>query len=843
MGSSTRRRPSTHFALPMAARSPRRARPRLTPLAWAIRAAVVGALLSTAGLSVVHAQTPSEASAQQRHYDIPAGQLDGALSHFGRAAGIMIAIDPTLTAGLQSAGLRGSYSVEDGLAALLSGHALEAVAGSGGGYRLRRLSAPTTGGAAAGATATLPSVLVTAQRDAGPDQLPAAYAGGQVAKGARLGLLGNADVMDTPFTVTSYTAEVIEHQGARTIADVLRNDASVRFATSDGHPFENFRVRNFAVNQNEMMIDGMYGLTPYSHTPVEMFERVELLRGPSALFTGMAPAGALGGTINLVPKRAGATPLSRVGLDYVSDSQLGVRFDLARRVGPDDSVGVRINGSFADGDTALRGQSKQRQFLSAALDYRNGNFKASLDAYYSKEKFAGGTPAGVLFRNVALGVLPAPDGSVSVYPAAYGEAESKALIARGEYRINEVVTAYAGLGARNGTVKGFYTGSWITPTAASGVGTVSLSGQRMYEDNVNAEAGLRLNFRTGGIAHALTVQASRLKIDYGYAASSSNGVASMYDSVYVPMPVLPDAALKWSDKTFDSLALVDTLSMLDDRLRLTLGLRHQHYKVVPTADGISTGGEVAYDKSALTPALGVVFKPWGPALSLYGSYVQGLSQGGSISMTNGYTRNHSFAPFKTEQAEVGLKWNAGSFLNSFALYQITQPTLLSFTDSSGGLDATDGGEKRVRGIEWNSVGEPIRGLRVLGGLIYAQSIQTKTQGGALDGYPSAGAPRWQANLGLEVDVPGAPGLTLSGRMQASSRQWLTSNQTLALPGWAVFDLGARYATRLYGRPAALRLNITNVSNRSYYSGVFREGTPIATLGAPRTVMASVVMDF
>ena len=38
---------------------------------------------------------------------------------------------------------------------------------------------------------------------------PAPYAGGQVATGGSLGLLGNRGVMDTPFNQTSYTAELI----------------------------------------------------------------------------------------------------------------------------------------------------------------------------------------------------------------------------------------------------------------------------------------------------------------------------------------------------------------------------------------------------------------------------------------------------------------------------------------------------------------------------------------------------------------------------------------------------------------------------------------------------------
>ncbi|MFT3720918.1 TonB-dependent siderophore receptor [Pseudorhodoferax sp.] len=810
----------------------------------------IGTLALGAGLpgTALAQEDARPAQGARRSYDIPAGALAPALSSLASSANVLLTFTPEQTSGKTTAGIRGQYTVQEALAALLAHSGLNAVRMDNGGYVLRAAPASPAAPAAPprpteAPASTLPTVRVTALAEQSPGELPPVYAGGQVARGARLGLLGNADVMDTPFSVTSYTAEAIENQGARTVANVLRNDASVRFSTSDGHPFENFRIRNFAVNQNEMTVDGMYGLMPYGHTPVEMFERVELLRGPSALFSGMAPAGALGGTINLVPKRAGPQPLSRVSLDYIGESQFGTRLDLGRRFGPDDAVGLRVNGSFADGDTELDGQSKQRQFLSAALDYRNGGFKGSLDAYYSKEKFDGGTPAGIFFRNAALGLLPAPDAGLNLFPAAYGEAENKAAILRAEYAFNDMVTAYANVGVRRGTVAGFFTGSWIVATGADGTGTASMSGQRMYEKNVSAETGLRLNFRTGGVGHAMVLQASRLKMDYGYDANSNGGVTNIYHPVPVAMPDLPASARKWSDKTFDSLALIDTLSMLDDRLRLTLGLRHQSFEVDPTADGISTGGEVAYDKSVVTPAVGVVFKPWGPNVSLYASYVQGLSQGASISTTNGYVRNHTFAPYKTEQGEIGVKWNAGTFTNTFALFQITQPTLITFTDGSGAMDATDGGEKRVRGLEWNTFGEITRGLRVLGGVVYAQSVQTRTQGGLLDGYAAVGSPRWQANLGAEWDVPGAPGLTLTGRVETSSPQWLTNNHTLRLPGWGVFDLGARYATRLYGKNATLRLNVANVAGRSYYSGIFREGAAIATLGAPRTVSASLTVDF
>ncbi|WP_233639573.1 TonB-dependent receptor plug domain-containing protein [Achromobacter xylosoxidans] len=194
------------------------------------------------------------------------------------------------------------------------------------------LAFPFSSALAQSAAPTLPAVTVTAN-SAQDQDLPAPYAGGQVAQGARLGMMGNQDVMDTPFNVTSYTAELIQNQQARTLADVMANDASVRFTTSSGHAYENFRIRGFDVNQNDVAINGMYGLAPMGRTPLEFVERVEVLKGPNALFSGMAPSGAVGGTINLVPKRADDTPNATFGVNWQGDGQLGTTIDAGRRFG------------------------------------------------------------------------------------------------------------------------------------------------------------------------------------------------------------------------------------------------------------------------------------------------------------------------------------------------------------------------------------------------------------------------------------------------------------------------------------------------------------------------------
>src|SRR5438093_1389985 len=55
-------------------------------------------------------------------------------------------------------------------------------------------------------------------------ELPQEYTGGQVARGGRLGLFGNLDLMDIPFNATNYTADFMRNVQAKSVADVVQSD-------------------------------------------------------------------------------------------------------------------------------------------------------------------------------------------------------------------------------------------------------------------------------------------------------------------------------------------------------------------------------------------------------------------------------------------------------------------------------------------------------------------------------------------------------------------------------------------------------------------------------------------
>ncbi|MFM2402760.1 MAG: hypothetical protein RL223_640 [Pseudomonadota bacterium] len=676
------------------------------------------------------------------------------------------------------------------------------------------------------ATARLQALKVKARREAA-DDLPPAQAGGMAATGARLGLLGNQDVRDTPFAVTSYTAQLIEDQQARTVADVLQNDPSVRFTTSGGHTQENYRLRGFDVHNSDVAFNGQYGLAPLGSSTLEFVERVEVLRGPSAMFTGMAPSGGIGGVVNLVPKRAGDTPLARVRLSHETGSQLGTALDLGRRFGEDQAFGVRVNAAYSDGGTPLQGQDRTRRLLSAALDYRKAGLTASLDLYDSQQSFAGGTPAMYGFATANLPAVPDP--SINVLKGAAGRFSNQGAVARAEYAFNAGLSAFASVGARRYTHQGFISGTHAHSVQADGSAQVRGVAQRAYDDSETAELGARLNLQTGPVRHALVVQASRLGLEAG---SLVNVTAMQASNIYTPvtptLPAMPTGDIpRTSQATLSSLALVDTMSLLQDRLSVTLGLREQQVK------------QLNYDERALTPALGVVVKPWGESISLYGNHVQGLSQGGTVSDVNATNHGHQFAPYKTTQQELGLKWQAGPMLHTASVFQIEVPTMMS-TGPSSSPTYTDGAETRMRGLEWSSSGALTPVLHVVGGASWLHSALTATQGGVNQGKEAFGVPRWQGNLALQWATP-VPGLQLQARGVATSSVYLNNANTWQLPGWGRLDLGASYDTRVAARKLVLRLNVDNVLDRHYWSGSFAETR--ATLAEGRVIRTSATMDF
>ncbi|HVI27876.1 TonB-dependent receptor [Hansschlegelia sp.] len=797
----------------------------------AARLAAIAAV-ATLGAQTARAQASEDEEASGTYrFHIPAKSLAASVADLGAVTGWRIAYPFTLPPDARSNPISGTMSAQAALERMLDG--------SGVVYRLagpRSIVLVDLRGRSASEAALRDAVALAPIEVAG-SRGPVSYAGGQVATGSGLGLLGDRDVMDTPFSVTSYTAKTIADQQGRSVGDVVKNDPSVRTTWSDGSYSNQFFIRGFPVGNPDISISGLYGLAPYQMAGTAWVDRVEVLKGPSALLNGMAPGGSIGGAINLVPKRAGDDPLTRLTLGYASNAQFGSSVDLARRFGPDDAFGVRLNGSYRKGDTSVHGQSTELGEAALGLDYRGERLRLSADVIYQKND--SDNPVRPIYYRAGFQIPKAPKASADLgQDWYYTKGEDITGVVRAEYDVTENFTAYATFGAHRNTLTGLYNFEYIKNAAGD------FDANNYYQPTYNrawtGETGVKARLETGPVRHELTISATRLYSELGNRPQVISTYSSnIYDPGGVKKPDLSpwfSSTPKTSALTLSTVAVADSLYMLDDRLQLILGGRFQ--KVQQKAWNVTTRARTAdYDEQAFTPAVGVVVKPW-ERVSLYVNYIEGLSQG-PVAPAGSENFGAAFPPMKSKQYEAGVKIDFGRVAATMSLFQIEQPNgLLDAKTNRYGLD----GETRNRGVELNVFGELAVGLRLLGGVAFMDGVQTKTANGANNGKRAIGIPKTQLNLGAEWDAPIVQGLTFTGRMIHTSKQFASADNSQSIPDWTRFDVGARYTfERADGKPVTLRATVENVFNKSYWAAASTNFG--LARGAPRTVLLSSTFDF
>ncbi|WP_293813729.1 TonB-dependent siderophore receptor [uncultured Aquitalea sp.] len=677
----------------------------------------------------------------------------------------------------------------------------------------------------------LPTVTVSADSSGG-QLLP--YAGGQVARGARLGLLGNTDTMKSPFNISSYTAQKMQDLQVDAVAGVVTQDSSVR-VSQNGGVVDSYFIRGFPINEGnlgEIAFDGLYGVAPNYRVFTDYAERVEVLKGPGALLYGLSPNSGVGGVINVVPKRAKAEDLTRVTTDFATSSQIGEHFDLSRRFGADLEFGFRLNGRHSQGSTAVDKQSRKTVVGSLALDYQGERLRASLDAYNQEEKYDAPSRPFLIASEVAVPSAPANSNNVS-QPWAWSKIKEQGVLFKAEYDLIDKLTLFVNAGGSHSDVARL---SDQTPKILNSVGDTSATPMyyKFGVDRSSADAGLRVYFDTGVVHHAVTVQASSYRDELSRSSGSGTSVLS---NIYRPVDSasqgisLPSSIPKVSSTHLSGVALADTMVMLDERLRVTLGVRQQQVK----SDNFGAGGAVtlSYDKAAVTPVAGVVIQPW-QMVSLYANYIEGLSKG-DIAPSTASNAGQVFAPYKTKQYETGVRIDHGRLMTTLSLFQITKPSG-QVTNNVFAVDS----EQRNRGMELNLYGEVAKGWRLLGGVTLLDAELTKTNNRATLGKRPVGVPTVQANLGGEWDTTWVKGLTLTGSIIYTGKEYVNQANTQSLPAWTRFDLGGRYSTKIEGKSATFRVNLLNVFDRHYWAGVASYGT--ISQGTSRTLQVSAAVD-
>lgn len=688
----------------------------------------------------------------------------------------------------------------------------------------------------------------------GGNQVPPAYAGGQVATGGRLGPLGERDGAHVPFSMVSFTSQLIDNQQDDTIAGALENDASVQTSQGYGNFAQTFQIRGFNFDGDDVSFGGLYGVLPRQIVQTNYVHRVELFKGASAFAKGVGPGGSgVGGAVNLEPKRATDRPVTRLQFGYESDQQFEQSLDVGRRYGQDNQYGARVNVQHEDGDTAINGENANDTSAAIALDYRGDRARAALDFGYQRQHIAHGR--STVRVGDATTIPAAPDASTNYWPRfANTKLKSEFGMLSGEFDVTHDWTAYAAFGGSHSHESGDYGQPVLSvPGRADyrdGDATVSRLTVVRESETYTGQAGVRGHFDTGPVSHDVNLGYSGYyqRADSAYSLSDSVGT-NLYDPAAIgslpnngpPTGDLDNPNVISRTRT-NGWVLSDTAGFFDDHLLVTVGARYQSLSIKNydyEQAGQLSGEPITGHR--VSPVYGIVYKPtsW---LSVYANHIEALQPGDAAPATAA-NPGRTLGILHAKQNELGAKMDFGRIGGSLAAYEIKKPSayLDPATNEYGYF-----GEQRNRGVELNIHGKPTQRLTLLASATYANPELTQTPGDKFNGNDAVGVPNYRLALSGDWQLPGASRWHANARVIRTGSQYADQANDLELDAWTRVDLGLRYNMAWGDKSRAIvwRANVENVANSDYWASARRiASTNYLTQGGARTFKLSVAFNF
>ncbi|MFM6958132.1 MAG: TonB-dependent siderophore receptor, partial [Acinetobacter sp.] len=172
------------------------------------------------------------------------------------------------------------------------------------------------------------------------------------------------NIAEIPASIHAVTAERIADQHAKTLTDVVKNDAAVGDGYAPIGYYSNFMMRGFALNLGSSYLLNGNLLRGEQNVALENKEQVEILKGMSAIQSGMStPAGV----VNYVSKR----PKDIRSMTVDADSHGGNRIaaDLGGFLGTEQQFGYRMNLAHEEIHPHVEHANGKRLFGSLALDW------------------------------------------------------------------------------------------------------------------------------------------------------------------------------------------------------------------------------------------------------------------------------------------------------------------------------------------------------------------------------------------------------------------------------------------------------------------------------------------
>ncbi|MBR0829433.1 TonB-dependent siderophore receptor [Bradyrhizobium manausense] len=662
---------------------------------------------------------------------------------------------------------------------------------------------------------------------------------GYVATRSSSGTKTNTPIMQTPQSVSVVGAEQIRDQKPGKLDEVLRYSAGVRAGTFGADTRNDWwLIRGFKSDDVGLFLDGMQLFyTSYASWKLPPFnmERVEILRGPSAvLYGGSSPSGI----VDVISKMPPTEPIRylEAGVNNFGNAYVG--FDFGGPVltqNGDGKLFYRVVGQVQNGGTQVEFTPDNNYFIAPSVTWR-----PDADTTFTVLASASRTDTrGINFLPYVGTVTNAPFGRIPTNrflgdPSSDKFTREQEMIGyQFERNLTDSVTFRQN--ARFAHVDVTYRG--YVANGYSNIATGDVARYNWYAkdtaNQANLDNQLEYRFDTGPVKHT-TLFGVDLR---GYQIDDyQNFQFGTVPSLNIFNPVYGIGDIPFTSAPFRNFVITQKQAgaYLQDQMKLgnfTLVLSGRNDWVSTSQDNRATGALLAQrDDSQFSGRAGLIYN-FDNGLAPYVSYATSYNPVIGLNAAN-----QLLLPETGKQVEVGLKVQPRGFDGYFtvAAFNLKRQNALT-TDPNNFLLQNQTGEVTSRGIEIEAVANVTSELKLIGAFTSYHLFTSRDLDPTLVGKTPTNTPQMLVSGWADYTFKQGPltGFGVGGGVRYVGSSWADAANTLEVPTVVLGDLALHYEWQNW-RTA---LNVINVTDKTYVASC--AGVTACFYGDRRRVTASV----
>jgi iron complex outermembrane receptor protein len=650
---------------------------------------------------------------------------------------------------------------------------------------------------------------------------------------------GTIKVMDLPQSVMVIDKVILDRQQTLRLSDVLMNTNGVYVMGTTGGTQEEIAGRGFAFSSSNTFKNGSRfnnAIMP----EVSALEKVEILKGSSAILFGQVAAG---GVLNLVTKKPKFEKGGQISFRTGSYDFYKPTLDVYGALDKGNHTAYRFNTSYENAGSFRDQVKSERIYFNPSFLIKAGKKTQILvEGDYLKDNRTLDYGTGAVNYEVAN----LPRNRFLGASWSYFKAEQKSASVSVMHEINAIwqlkaMVSYQGMESDLfGTTRPNASGILVK---TDGTWARGLQRAGTSQDYFIAQFDANAKFNTGALSHTILLGAdadkySNTNTAFAYINPAATGtIKNVYDTINIynlsehrqrnDIPEIAKSTLTKNPVSRNGLYVQDLIGITSN-IKFLAGLR---YTSIISESNIfdynkKTTSPNGYYDDAFTPRFGLVYQPV-KEVSIFTSYANSFSLNTGIDNTG--------APLKPsfiDQYEAGLKTDLldGSLSANVTAYQIINSnSAQTILTSSPKYDATYpnaqelAGEVTSKGIEVDIMSKPINGFSLIAGYSFNDTRYTKSNiyinNSRLRYNPShtANASVYYNFTGtLKGLNAGIIGFYVGNRVAGRSTRTTIANDSyklMTLPDYVLFDASIGYSFD----PFSVRVKVSNLLNQLSYN--------------------------